>query len=189
MVTGRARRCVAGVALVVLALLGAWRGLGRSDDSDLRPWTGRCVSASDGDTVHILRGRDTLDVRIQGIDCPERGQPYGRQARERTRSLLVGRKVAVKPLSRDRYGRLVADLTSADGVDVATSLTEEGLAWWYVKYAPTATHLNRAEAAARAARRGLWADAQPEAPWEYRRQRRAASAGSNAAAKADDPSR
>jgi hypothetical protein len=42
------------------------------------------------------------------------------------------------------------------------------MAWWYKKYAPGDATLARLEAEARAAKRGLWAQASPIAPWDWR---------------------
>lgn len=47
------------------------------------------------------------------------------------------------------------------------------LAWWYWQSAPGDRGLERLEAGARAARRGLWADANSVLPWEWRRVDRA----------------
>jgi endonuclease YncB( thermonuclease family) len=61
-----------------------------------------------------------------------------------------------------------------DGQDAGLELIKEGFAWVYSKYLPEASveiqqSYAAAEAAARAARIGLWADADPQPPWEYRK--------------------
>ena len=45
--------------------------------------------------------------------------------------------------------------------------TADGLAWHYTRYSDDA-RLAAAEREARAARRGLWRDAAPVAPWDWR---------------------
>lgn len=57
----------------------------------------------------------------------------------------------------------------------ARELVRAGLAWWYRHYAPRDRELERLEAQARAARRGLWADKDPVPPWEWRKEARASS--------------
>jgi endonuclease YncB( thermonuclease family) len=49
------------------------------------------------------------------------------------------------------------------------------MAWVFVRYVPAGSSLHAVEAEARAARRGLWATAQPVPPWVWR-DRRALSA-------------
>jgi endonuclease YncB( thermonuclease family) len=54
------------------------------------------------------------------------------------------------------------------------ALIREGLAWAYAKYLAEASvetqqSYTAAEAAARASRIGLWAGADPQPPWEYRK--------------------
>ena len=51
-------------------------------------------------------------------------------------------------------------------------LVQEGWAWWYRKYAPKNKALAAAETAARKAKRGLWADAKPIPPWDWRQSER-----------------
>ncbi len=48
---------------------------------------------------------------------------------------------------------------------------KSGFAWWYREYSPKETELADLEADARANRRGLWIDAAPVAPWEYRQKK------------------
>jgi endonuclease YncB( thermonuclease family) len=60
-----------------------------------------------------------------------------------------------------------------DGTDAGLELIKEGFAWAYAKYLPEASletgqSYTAAEVAARAARIGLWVDADPQPPWEYR---------------------
>jgi hypothetical protein len=49
------------------------------------------------------------------------------------------------------------------------------MAWWYRQYAPHDTTLAQFEAEARAAKRGLWADAHPVPPWQWRKGNRQAA--------------
>jgi endonuclease YncB( thermonuclease family) len=56
--------------------------------------------------------------------------------------------------------------------NVNLELVREGWAWWYGKYATKNKELASAEAAARKAKRGLWADAKPIPPWDWRQRHR-----------------
>jgi hypothetical protein len=67
----------------------------------------------------------------------------------------------------DAYGRLVGRVQCAD-VDASEAQVEAGFAWVFTKYAPLDSPLYVLEAEARAARRGLWFDAKPQAPWDRR---------------------
>jgi hypothetical protein len=109
-------------------------------------------------------------MRLDGIDCPEKGQAYGSKAKESTSALAFGRVVAVRPRNKDRYGRTVAEVVLPDGRSLNQELIRSGFAWWFRKYAPRDGELKRLEAEARAAKRGLWTDAEPLAPWDWRDQ-------------------
>ncbi len=68
----------------------------------------------------------------------------------------------------DRYGRTIADVILPDGRVLNRELVRAGFAWWYRRYAPEDETLEQLECEARGARRGLWADAEPVPPWEWR---------------------
>lgn len=56
----------------------------------------------------------------------------------------------------------------ADGTNVNQALVKEGMGWWYRKYAPQDTMLEKWETDAREAAKGLWSDSNPP-PWGWRR--------------------
>ncbi len=155
------------VPLVVLALafLPACR-----TRSGREPFQGTVVGVTDGDTITVLTGREPVKVRLNGIDCPEKGQAYGARAKAFTSKLAFGKTVAVTPVGIDRYGRTLGDVTLPDGRLLNRELVEMGLAWHYVRYS-TDPELAAAEHRAREERRGLWADARPVAPWDFRHTR------------------
>ena len=57
-------------------------------------------------------------------------------------------------------------------INVNHTLVKAGWCWWYRKYAPADTVLERLEQDAREAKKGLWADPAPIPPWVYRKARR-----------------
>jgi endonuclease YncB( thermonuclease family) len=131
------------------------------------PVVWRVVSVHDGDTLTALDGDNVQHkVRLAGIDAPERGQPFGTKARDGLAGMTMGKAVAVHVTDRDKYGRTVARI-EVEGQDVNRAMVAAGLAWHYTRYSK-AKALEEAEAEARAARRGLWADREPVPPWEWR---------------------
>lgn len=136
--------------------------------------TGKVVSITDGDTI-IVRPEQgaSVKVRLIHIDAPERGQAFGTRARQELGELVADQTVEVVGTSKDRYGRLLGDVRHG-GRSINLELVKRGMAWAFVEYKPPAEYV-AAEAEARAARRGLWADKSPIPPWEYRKSRRAGS--------------
>lgn len=110
-------------------------------------------------------------IRLAGIDCPERGQPYGKAAKRFVISLAAQKRVTVKVLNKDRYGRTVGEVILPDGKTLNRELLKAGLAWWYRKYAPKNRLLEILELTARMTKKGLWAEPNPVAPWDFRRRR------------------
>lgn len=129
---------------------------------------GRVVGISDGDSLTVLTSiKLEVKVRLKDIDAPERGQPYRAKAKQALSGLVYGKSITVSYEKRDRYGRLLGKI-NVDGVDVSEALVRMGAAWVYRKYTQD-TRLLALEADARAARRGLWARADPIPPWDWRR--------------------
>lgn len=131
------------------------------------PQTWRIVGVHDGDTVKAIDAANVQHkIRLQGIDAPEIGQPFGNNARDRLAALTMGKAIEVHTHGQDKYGRTLARLI-VEGTDVATHMIRDGLAWHYAKYDHSPA-LAAAEREARAARRGLWADRAPVPPWDWR---------------------
>lgn len=137
------------------------------------PFEARVVGVTDGDTITVLDGTTQVKVRLHGIDCPEKGQPFGARAKQLTAELAFGRTVTVRPAGADRYGRTLADVVLPDGRVLNQELVAAGMAWHYTRYSKHET-LARLEQQARAGGLGLWSEARPVAPWDFREMLRGA---------------
>jgi micrococcal nuclease len=134
-------------------------------------FTSPVVGVIDGDTIDILHKGKAQRIRLYGIDCPEKGQPFGKVAKWATSALVFGRTVTVQGHDKDRYKRLVANVLLADETNVNQKLVKDGWCWWYRKYAPDDSVLKALEAEAREANRGLWIEPRPIPPWEWRKRK------------------
>jgi endonuclease YncB( thermonuclease family) len=126
----------------------------------------KVVSVHDGDTLKVLQNGQQTTIRLQGIDAPEIGQPFGSKSRDRLAELTMGKMVVIQADKPDQYGRLLGTV-EVNGENVNRQMIADGLAWHYTRYSKD-SGLASAERAAREARRGLWADARPVPPWEWR---------------------
>jgi micrococcal nuclease len=118
--------------------------------------SGTVVSIADGDTVRARldgSGR-TVRIRLEGIDTPERGEPFSTQARNATRVMMFNKKVQLKVTDVDPYDRVVARVV-LDGKDSSLELVEAGLACHFTRFVNDPV-LAKAQASARAAGRGFW---------------------------------
>lgn len=134
---------------------------------------GEVQRLTDGDSFHMRStdGRE-LEIRMHGIDAPERNQPYGREAGRALESLLKGKRIEVEVIEEDSYGRLVS-VVYAEGRNINLAMVQGGHAWWYEFYAANKRELERAQRDAASARLGLWGAAEtPVAPWDWRRRQR-----------------
>lgn len=121
---------------------------------------------SDGDACHVVIDGVSTRVRLAEIDAPEKTQPFGRRAEQALREFVWKREVRVTWSEVDRYGRPIVQIT-VDGRSVNAELVRQGYAWVYLRYSSNA-ELVALEAEAKKEGGGLWADAHPISPWEWR---------------------
>ncbi len=126
------------------------------------------VGVPDADTSTVLHRGPSERILLYGIDCSERRQAFGTKAKQYTSGLVFGKEVTVKNCGHDKYGRTICTVLLSDGTIVNHKLVSAGMCWWYRKYAPGNEALALLEREAREAKRGLWAEAEPIPPWEWR---------------------
>lgn len=128
---------------------------------------GKLIDIDDGDTFTILTADHTqYKIRLNGIDCPEKGQDFGKKAKDYTYQFCAGKTVVAELLSKDKYSRNIANVT-VNGINLNSSLVAKGLAWHYTKYSNDA-NLAKLEQEARAKGTNIWSLSNPMAPWIYR---------------------
>lgn len=130
------------------------------------PLEGKVVSITDGDTLVLLVGTTQHKIRLEGIDAPESNQAFGTKAKEALAERVFGKEVKVEWKSRDKYQRILGHIYLGDRW-INRELVEEGFAWHFLRYNQDPA-LAKAEKSARAAKKGLWSDPSPVAPWDFR---------------------
>jgi endonuclease YncB( thermonuclease family) len=133
---------------------------------------GKVVSIADGDTFTMLTpDNKQVKVRLHGIDCPERAQPFGNVARQKLSDLAFGQQVQIDEMDKDRYGRTVAIAYNENGVCINKQMLKEGLAWHYKEYDDN-PEWTAIEKQARQQKVGLWSQRNPTPPWNWRKVKR-----------------
>ncbi|MBI5919380.1 MAG: thermonuclease family protein [Nitrosomonadales bacterium] len=156
-------RTFAGVVCLLLPLLAA-----------AQDFNAKVIAVLDGDTVLVLRGNRPVKVRLADIDAPEKDQRYGQSSKQSLVELALRREVRVSTRAVDKYGRIVAQLR-LEGRDLNAEQVRRGMAWEYA-FKHSNPELRALQQDARAARRGLWAQATPTSPWQWRKMHSSAPA-------------
>ncbi|KAJ2508021.1 putative endonuclease lcl3 [Coemansia sp. RSA 2052] len=163
---------------------------------------GYVIDVSDGDTLRVYhtpfwswfgnvpvkkRGlaKYTISIRLSSVDAPEvahfgkPAQPLSKEAKEYLAKQVLGRRVCIKPLAKDQYGRLVASVTYRKLLgprkDAAHEMLRAGLATIYrggnAQYDGHLDKLEKIEAAAKKSKKGIWGlkKGEYESPAEYKR--------------------
>ena len=144
------KTCLLGIIFLSLFLCGC----------QAPPATAKVLEVIDGDTITVEGG---YRVRYIGIDTPEihpRVEAYGIEAWQANRRLVEGKRVRLERdvSETDRYNRLLR-YVYVDNIFVNAELVRAGLA--RAKAYPPDTryqdYLEKMEAEARQAGRGMWA--------------------------------
>ena len=134
--------------------------------------TNKVVGISDGDTFTLLTSEnDQIKIRLFGIDCPEKSQDFGEVAKQKLSELIYKKPVRFITKDKDRYGRIVAIVYTANGMCVNEEMIKSGLAWHY-KIFDKNPYWDVLEIAARKEKVGLWVDSNPTPPWLWRKENR-----------------
>ena len=133
-----------------------------------------------------LKGDETIHVRLAGVDAPELGhwgneaQPGAKEALDWLRGYVSGRRVRVRLLKPDQYGRvvgtvLVRKLPFGFRKDVSLEMLKQGLACVYeakggAEFGGREPQYRDAEARAKMAKKGMWETSKRkfESPRDYK---------------------
>ena len=149
-----------------------WENRGDRNDSYL---VGQIDYVMDGDTVIITTSNSQEQtVRLVGIDAPESDQPFGPEAKKWLSDRVMAKSVLVEMTGTDRYGRSLGNVY-VDDIWYNRELVKQGLAWHYDRYVDD-SRLSKAQRQAQSEMLGLWQNANPVPPWDFRKQVRSETA-------------
>ena len=119
----------------------------------LYAWEGKVVSVTDGDTIKVLSSGIQVKVRLAAIDCPEKGQPWGKKAKQFTSHMVLHKTVVVLPEGEDRLRQ-----------DNRMGIHRRNQSQYSSDSLSTALEME-----ARVMKKGLWSEPNPVPPWEWRK--------------------
>jgi endonuclease YncB( thermonuclease family) len=153
-------------------------GLSGANSANVSPRTYIVVSCNDGDTCRLKSPDNvTLKVRLVGIDAPEfggkkkKGQPLSSESKAFINELVQGKSVTLNALGSDAYNRSLAEIYIGE-TNVNLEIVRAGLAEVYQGKPPKGLDAGayaRAEAEAKAARKGVWALTNYQSPKDFRK--------------------
>lgn len=139
----------------------------------------KVIRILDGDTVIIAKGWSQIVIRLDSIDCPEDGQPWGDTATYGLIKLIGGRKIHLEEYGLDSHGRTLATIyvwhaNKNEWLNVNERMVTLGHAWVmrrFYDHLPDdrQDQLNRLENWARSKKVGLWRTPNPIPPWQWRK--------------------
>lgn len=130
------------------------------------PLKAEVIGIQDGDTIEmklIYTGKKAghrigkpLRIRLLHINCPERGKPFYKVAKQFTSDKCFRKVVQIKHAGNfDKYGRLLGEVVLPDGKVLNKELVKNGLAVHFKKYS-TSVEYSNLEIQAQKKKVGLW---------------------------------
>ncbi len=147
------------LVIIMIFIQITYDGLIEDNDNKVEQQTKSIVThVVDGDTFDIASGER---VRMIGIDTPERGEFFYKEASNRLKELIEGKEVVLtKDISEtDRYGRLLRHVY-CNGAWINKQMIDEGFAR-LATFPPDVAHVEifkRSQQKARKDKVGLWRD-------------------------------
>ncbi len=163
-VTRRLRSVGVAAWLVSMATTCGLAGAAYADDFPPR-LSGVVASVESGDLLIVVSGGRRYRIVLDAVAAPEKDQPRADESKEALRRLALGRKVDVRCVGGDRL-RGIRGRVTLNGRSLNKQVVESGWAWYDDREVKSAAMVAAMEAA-RQARRGLWQDENPMAPWEW----------------------
>lgn len=168
---------------VAVAFLAACLSLGTIMAVARAPKTldATCTRVLDGDTLECQDAqKNTYRVRFLKNDAPEivhtkddspssKDQPHGRDAFRFVESKVLGKPIKVAYRRKDSFHRLLGTVYVGDE-ELNLTMVRAGLSWYPAQYdKPPDAVYQAAMDAARKGKIGLWADANPIDPAQWRK--------------------
>ena len=126
--------------------------------------------AIDGDTLFVGKGYPR--IRLFGIDAPEVSQKHGTESCDALRKLIKGEVLIIKPVDKDKYGRIVAQVVrQRDGLDINGAMVADGFALAETSFSKAYKNYERK---ARRTKSGLWAKGGISSPKYFRQKQNSA---------------
>ncbi|GHU59836.1 hypothetical protein FACS189411_17050 [Bacteroidia bacterium] len=148
------------LAVIILGTVCAFTQCIYSSSSDKYTYevSGKVVKIIDGDTYDLLFTDSTvIRIRMNGIDAPEKGMPFGGKAKQYLGNLCEGQIVTVDTTQKEAFKRYISFSYLSDDRELGEEMLKAGLAWHFKKYNFNA-ELSEIEDSARLNNIGLWVE-------------------------------
>jgi endonuclease YncB( thermonuclease family) len=134
---------------------------------------GKVEKVDEGDLFTLVNMNRSIKIRLLGVDAPEVNQPFADVSREHLAQLVLHKFVVVQYSGLGPNNNIVGKVLIGE-LDICAQMIRDGAAWYsdtdagYLSPEDRDTY-SGSEQAARSERRGIWGEATPIAPWEFRR--------------------
>ena len=133
---------------------------------------GTVTEIHDGDTISLVCLKRPLQVRMMGIDAPEKDQAYADVARKHLSDLILNKVVVVEYTGLGDNALIIGKVFQKE-TDVGAQMIRDGVAWYSKSFDGMLSENERkvyaeCESAARGEKRGIWQDPNPVPPWAFK---------------------
>ncbi len=138
-----------------------------SPTSETKTLKGKVVKVIDGDSIVLKTDSNEETIHLDGIDAPEFKQSGGDKSSSFLKKLINEKDVEVRWEKKDNFQRILGTVYLGE-TNINLEMVAKGWAWHFERYNKS-DQLAEAQKAAKEAKLGLWKEAEPVAPWDYRK--------------------
>lgn len=166
---GARKRGIAAVLLLIFLVLISSAAL-RARAADIS--VGKVTRIIDGDSLVIMAAGREFEARLWGIDSPEYDQPGASGSRKALERMVLGKSATYEIKYMDRYEREIIVLY-VQGRNINEAMVATGNSWVYDYFCREriCRTWQQLQLQARQSGYGLWSQANPTAPWLWKRKR------------------
>lgn len=126
----------------------------------------QCYDADSFAAIEETTGQ-RIEIRLSGIDGPEKHQPYYKEGKAYLEKLILNKNVDLRIVCYDQYFRMVANVVIGN-VWVNKELVLKGYCFVYDKYC-TEKQLYDAQTLAKKDSLNIWRSKSIVKPWDFRK--------------------
>ena len=132
-------------------------------------FTGKVKFVFGGDSFILKCSNGNQDIRLYGIDAPEKKQPYYKASKKILKILCYKKNIKIKYIDIDKYDRIVG-IAYINDICINEEMIKKGFAWIFVRFCkePYYSKWMKFQKEAKKNRLGLWNDKNPTPPWIFR---------------------
>jgi len=130
--------------------------------------TGKVIKCLNGDSYIVMNGINRINIKLWGVECPQKGQPWSEQATNYVKSLILNKNIEYQTKIQTSKNELYSIVKLNDNRCLNIEILKRGYGWWNYIQEKSNPEYRKAELSARYSLKEIWSDNSSIPPWKWR---------------------